>query len=328
MLDMRGMSAATAKRVAVRFGLGEPTADPTYADRGELGQVWQLTTDRGRWAVKELFNPVTEASAAADVAFQLAAAAAGIPLPAPALTLDGRVLMIGHEAASAAAALRVYEWVDLDPAGQVTVADLGAVMASLHRIGYPCEGIAIAWFSEPIGAEEWWDLLATAQSGKASWTSALEHWIPELLVLDAMVRPGDPGRLCTCHRDLGMENVRLTAGGDLVVIDWENCGPAEPTQELAAVLCDLAGELSTEDALAGYAAYRAAGGPARLASLDDFSMAIAVQGHLLRFYGERSLHVSLSDEQRRRADTRMHRMLRRPLTQAYLKELLDALPAD
>ncbi|MBO0869804.1 MAG: aminoglycoside phosphotransferase family protein [Micromonosporaceae bacterium] len=322
------MSAATAKRVASCFGLGEPTADPAYSDRGELSQVWRLSTDRGDWAIKELFDPVSEASAAADVAFQRAAAAAGIPLPEPVLTVDGRVLMSGQEAASPAAALRAYEWAELDPAGRVAVPQFAAVVAALHRVQHPCEGTAIAWFSEPIGADEWWDLLATAQSGRASWTPALEHWIPELVVLDAAVRPTDPDRLRTCHRDLGLANIRPTTGGGLVVLDWENCGPAEPAQELAAVLCELAGELSTQDAADGYAAYRAAGGPARLTSFDDFSMAIAVQGHLLRFYGERSLHVSLSEQDRQRADTRMNRMLRRPLTQAYLSELLAALPRD
>ena len=87
------MTPATAAVVARSYGLGEPVAAPAYADRGELGRIWRLDTDRGSWAVKEALVPVEEAAAAADVAFQCAAAAAGVPLPLPASTTDGRALL-------------------------------------------------------------------------------------------------------------------------------------------------------------------------------------------------------------------------------------------
>jgi len=57
---------------------------------GEQGRIWRLATRSGSWAVKKL-PPVVEAEAARDVEFQLAAAAAGIPLPRPRRMGDGRM---------------------------------------------------------------------------------------------------------------------------------------------------------------------------------------------------------------------------------------------
>jgi hypothetical protein len=60
------MSAATAAVVATSYGLGRPPRAPTYADRGELGRIWRLDTDRGSWAVKESYIELNEADATAD----------------------------------------------------------------------------------------------------------------------------------------------------------------------------------------------------------------------------------------------------------------------
>jgi hypothetical protein len=68
------------------FGLGPPTAVPTFAARGELGRIWRFETTLGTWAVKELlhFDPArVEPDARRDVAFQLAAIAAGVSMPHP-----------------------------------------------------------------------------------------------------------------------------------------------------------------------------------------------------------------------------------------------------
>jgi hypothetical protein len=116
-----------ADEVARRFGLGAPRGPLTYAARGELGRIWRLDTDRGAWAVKESIVPLDEDAAAADVAFQRAAAAAGLPLPRPVPAADGRIVVEDT---------RVYAWVDLDPVVPATPADLGAVAAHLHRVGH------------------------------------------------------------------------------------------------------------------------------------------------------------------------------------------------
>ncbi|MGP3920059.1 hypothetical protein [Nonomuraea sp. 10N515B] len=89
-----------------------------------------------------------------------------------------------------------------------------------------------------------------------------------------------------------------------------------------------------QDAVAAYRAYRDAGGPATVAEPADFSMAIAVQGHLLEFYANRALspeepeeseESEKSEENRDRARARLRAMLGRPLTPARIDDLLTAL---
>jgi len=261
----------------------------------------------GSWAVKEALVPVAEAEAAADVAYQLAAAAAGVPLPRPVRTTDGRVTVRG-----ARAVLRVYEWVDLDVGGP-TAGELGAMLARLHAVAHPARGPVVPWFADPLGAAAWHELAASAEG--APWGGALVAHLPDLVALDTIVRPPDPARVTTCHRDFHGENVRRTANGPLVVLDWENSGPAQPERELAGLLWDL-GEGAAEAA----AAY---GG--RVLEPSDFSMAIVVQGHLLQFYGRRALDSAEPAENRARATARLDTMLARPLTPGAVDALLAAV---
>ncbi|GIF48009.1 hypothetical protein Afe04nite_25480 [Asanoa ferruginea] len=291
-----------------RYGLGSLTTPPVYAARGELGRVWRFDTGRGTWAVKEALVPVDEADAVADVEFQHAAADAGLPLPRPVRTTDDQVTVRGPEAV-----LRVYEWVDLD-ASPADAADLGGLLARLHAVEHPPRGPVGEWFAMPLGKTAWRSLATTATGAGAHWAPALAAALPDLVALDALVVPPDPARVRTCHRDLP-DNVHRTAAGGLVVLDWENSGPAQPERELAALLADL-----------GDAAPRAAAayGDAKLEP-EDFSMAIAVQGHLLEFYARRALDPAEPAENRERAEGRLTSILARPLTPDGIEKLLDTL---
>lgn len=309
---MRAMTEVTAATVARRYGLGRPLRPAAYAARGELGLIFRLDTERGSFAVKESLVPVDEAGAAADVAFQRAAAAAGVRLPPPVPTVDGRVVADGF---------RVYAWVDLDPSGAVTVAELGTVAARLHGVGHPAAGPVVDWFATPLGADGWHALLATAERASAGWAAPLGARLADLVALDTVVRPPDPARVTTCHLDLNRENVRRARDGGTVVLDWENSGPCQPERELAAVLADL----TVAEAARAYRAYRAAGGPAEVTGPADFSTAVAVQGHLLDFYGRRSLDPASSAEDARRSRDRLAAMLAHPLTLPAVEVLLEAL---
>lgn len=327
--------------VASAYDLGRPLRPPAYAARSELGRIWRLDTDAGTWAVKELLVPVEEHEVRADLAFQRAAAKAGIRLPEPRVTTRGAVL---HEG------FRVYAWVDLAEGDVVTGRELGAVTAHLHRIGHPAEGPVIPWFAEPLGRTRWESLLKAATDaareagahpaadpgpgtdpgpgadvgletgGEAEWgwAGALERLLPELIALDALVAPPDTTSLETCHRDVNVENVRRALDGGVVVLDWENCGSARPAWELAKILADL----PHPDAAQAWRAYRDEGGPGVLAEPADFSMAIAEHGHLLEIYANRAMSSRESAENRSRARSRLRSMLARPLTIARIDALL------
>ncbi|MEU6724393.1 aminoglycoside phosphotransferase family protein [Nonomuraea wenchangensis] len=314
------MSGVPVEAVAAAYGLGEPVGTAVYAARGELGRIWRLDTRRGSWAVKELLVPVREEDARADVAFQVAAAEAGVRLPRPVLTGDGSVV--------AGERWRVYEWVDLVEGAQVTAAELGAVTAGLHRIGHPAAGPVAAWFAEPVGRAGWEALSAAAASDGGAgedargtgWREALRESAGELVALDELVVPPGPPAVVTCHRDITPDNIRRAAhDGGIVVLDWENCGPASPAWELAKVLADLPDGAATP----AYRAYRDEGGPGRVTEPADFSMAIAEQGHLLEFYARRAMNPEESEENRTRAGGRLRAMLARPLTRDRVERLVE-----
>ncbi|MFF0768763.1 aminoglycoside phosphotransferase family protein [Nonomuraea wenchangensis] len=326
------MSGVPVEAVAAAYGLGEPVGAAVYAARGELGRIWRLDTRRGSWAVKELLVPVREEDARADVAFQIAAAEAGVRLPRPVLTGGGDVVAGGR--------WRVYEWVDLVEGAQVTAAELGAVTAGLHGIGHPAAGPVAAWFAEPVGRAGWEALAAAAASDdgaggdggdggaaidgrageNAGWREALRESVGELVALDELIVPPDPAAVVTCHRDITPDNIRRAAhDGGIVVLDWENCGPASPAWELAKVLADLPEGAATP----AYRAYRDAGGPGRVTEPADFSMAVAEQGHLLEFYARRAMNPEESEENRTRAAARLRAMLARPLTRDRVERLVE-----
>ena len=67
--------------VARSYGLG---ADPRLTgtvERGEQGQVWQLETELGLWAIKTSFELDEEQLDGEDAAFQTAAQGPGFPCP-------------------------------------------------------------------------------------------------------------------------------------------------------------------------------------------------------------------------------------------------------
>src|SRR5207253_2436310 len=74
-----GVMAVDVAEICAAFGLGVPTAPPSYVARGELGRVSRLATTTGVWALKELelFVPSVDA-ADANVDLQESMLAAGV----------------------------------------------------------------------------------------------------------------------------------------------------------------------------------------------------------------------------------------------------------
>jgi hypothetical protein len=107
------------------------------------------------------------------------------------------------------------------------------------------------------------------------------------------------------------------------VIDWENGGLADPSQELALVLFEFAGE-DDERARTLCAAYVDAGGPGRIRDRGTFSMVIAQLGHIGEWALERWLEASHEPE-RERLSALVNEVLTRPLTMAGIDRLLGAV---
>ncbi|UQU65835.1 phosphotransferase [Couchioplanes caeruleus] len=260
-----------ASAIARHFSLGAAVrlSDGPVA-RGKQGVVWRLDTTEGRWAIKVPFLPA-EDGGTAD--FQEAACAAGVPAPRVRRTGDGHVF-----AAVDGVPVRVYEWVDLGaPDPNLDPELVGAALAALHGVHVDTAGPVHPWYTEPVGAPRWDELIAALHREGAPFADRLAALRDELVALESWIEP--PTNLQICHRDLWADNVLPTADGGLCVIDWENSGAADPAQELACALFEFARH-DRGRARALTAAYRSAGGPATLSRHGDFSMLIAQLGHI------------------------------------------------
>ncbi|MGH3647467.1 MAG: MFS transporter [Micromonosporaceae bacterium] len=260
------------------FGWGEDVA-VSAGPRGALGQIWRVDAGPARYALKEIFaDPPSEALVEAELAFTRRAADAGVRLPASHPDREGRYL----SAAPGGKWLRLYDWIDLRPLELTSPAipgELGALFARLHRC-------APATTVEPDGEppDPWYDRVpavhrwAEPSASGAPWAARLAERLTTLPELCAAVTPADPAELIVCHRDLHPENVLADPAGALVVVDWDNLGPAVPARELARALFDwfCDGPIPDLDGMRGmYDAYVREGGPARITEPADFSMLLA-----------------------------------------------------
>jgi Ser/Thr protein kinase RdoA (MazF antagonist) len=313
-----GLAAGDADLVARFYGLGPATGPMRPAARGELGRVWRLPTVGMAVAVKELFAPPTEDEAAADVEFQLGARRAGVLLPLPVRRTDGRVLAVLPSGVT----VRVYEWMDLRPLEDAAHPDerVGAALARLHVMSRPTTEPRHSWFVDAVGEPAWAALQAAVDAARAPFAAGLAQLLPELVRLETLLPCPLRGDERRCHLDLDDSNLAWDDQGRLVILDWENSGPASPVSELAMV----AAEYGPDRALRLCDSYRDAGGAAVLRSPTDFATAVAVQGHLIEFYARRWL-TAADPEDRPRSEWRMNQQLDAPLTGARIAEVLAAV---
>ncbi len=307
-----------AAEVARRFGLGGAArlSDGPVA-RGKQGLVWRLDTADGRWAVKVPFDQSTEDEVRWSASFQEAACAAGVPAPRVRRTTEGCVF-----AALEGAQVRVYEWVDLrGPDPRLDPGRVGAVVAAIHRVPATDPSPLDPWYHAPIGAERWDQLIGQLAAAGAPFTQRLAGLRDELVALESWVEP--PEMIQTCHRDLWADNVLPTADGGVCVIDWENSGPADPSQEFGCVLFEFA-RFDPGRARALTQAYQEAGGPARVDRRGHFSMLIAQLGHITETAATDWMQPNPRSPERRDSAAWIAEVLDEPHTRELLETILTA----
>lgn len=307
-----------AHEIAARFGLMGSAHLSGPLAKGHQGEIWRLQTDHGQWAVKRGFRWLVEADVAEPAALQEAAVAGGVATPRIVRSVDGSVL-----ADVALGQVRVEEWVDLaDADDRIDPGAVGELCAAMHRLEFTGHESLDPWYHEPVGAEQWVALAAELTSVRAPFAEQVLATRDELMAMDALVEP--PQRLQTCHRDLWADNVRGAPDGRIWVIDWQDCGPADPSYELAALLFEYCYD-DGQRARALYDAYVAAGGPGRVEQLADFSMAIAQLGHILEISCRRWLASMASAEHRATNQARVAEFAEKPLSRDLIERILDAI---
>jgi Ser/Thr protein kinase RdoA (MazF antagonist) len=266
-----------AQEVADAFGLGLASSLSEPVARGELGEIRRLETERGSWAVKQEFEPwdaaVDEPDAEHGGAFHLACWQAGVPSPEPIVAASGR-----FSVNVAGEAVRVYTWVDIADADTgLDPAALGELLARMHGVHHRSDFPVHEWFEAPIGEREWKGLLKASRAAGAPYVDRLAELLPSLIEVESILTPMRP--LQVCHLDLWADNLRGTPDGGLCVIDFDNCGPADPSRELAMVLFEFGrGDAGRQRRL--YDAYVAAGGPGRVTDREDVGLTVAQLHHI------------------------------------------------
>jgi hypothetical protein len=270
------LSPVDAPEVAFVCGLGRAITLSGPVARGELGEIRQLVTDRGSWAVKQDLDPLSPADVAraeASAAFHHRCWEAGIPTPEPLPTRTGHfVAELGGEH------VRAYSWVDLvDPDTSPDPGPVGELLARLHAVPAPPEGPVHDWFEAPIGEAEWKGLLKASRAAGAPYAERLGEVLPGLVEVESILTP--MRAVQTCHLDLWSDNLRRTTAGELCVIDFDSAGPADPSREVGMLLFELGqGEGARQRRL--YDAYLEAGGPGRITGPADFSLTVAQLHHI------------------------------------------------
>ena len=217
----------------------------------------------------------------------------------------------------------MYEWIDLlAPDITLDPVAVGAAVAAVHRV-HSTDGDPLdPWYCEPVGAARWDDLIAALQAADAPFVDRLADVRDELVALDEWIEA--PGPLQVCHRDLWADNLLPTPAGGICIIDWENCGLADPSQELGCVLFEFAGG-DPGRARALYESYLANGGPGRVERPGHFSMLIAQLGHIGEIACRDWLEPNVRSPDRSESASWFAEFVDRPHHRAVLLEILDAI---
>ena len=214
----------------------------------------------------------------------------------------------------------MYEWVDLLAPDRVLDPAHGRRRRGRDPPGpVHASGPVDPWYTEPVGAERWDELVELLREAGAPFAGQLAELRDELVALESWLEP--PQQLRTCHRDLWADNLLPTADGGVCVIDWENSGPADPSQELGCVLFEFARD-DAGRARALINAYREAGGPATVSSRGHFSMLIAQLGHITEIAATDWLQPNVRSPERADAAAWIAEVLDEPHTRERLDVLL------
>ncbi|HEX8132983.1 MAG TPA: phosphotransferase, partial [Actinomycetes bacterium] len=210
--------------------------------------------------------------------------------------------------------VRVHRWVEgtapAAPASTRLAGQLGAALAAIHGIGLgPGEGAQVdPWYRAAHGAAHWRELAERAGRAGRGWAGRLHAALPLLAEAEAVVtaRAAETVPLLVTHCDLVPGNVLVSAGARPWIVDWDDAGPWNPAEEVAAAVVSWSsrahGELDERVARALVEGYRRAGGAVRERSPTVLAGSLSAVVNWLELNVRRSLDEATDPTLRSRAE--------------------------
>ena len=321
----------TADALAAAFDLGQPAGPLAALERQWAGQAWVLTTDRGRFLARNVFDWIDHSAVEREVTLATAAADAGIQTLRPVRSIDGNVLEeIGGSR------WRVYH---LPPAGPEPslpadprhAAAAGRIVGTVHRLGLPAPEPIGGWLTCVRTEEQWRHLHQAAVQREVPWADRLAEVIPALVDVSGIVEPvHGPAAANTVlsGRHYATNAFRVTGPDDLAVMTWEHAGAIPPRWDLGGALFLWSGGVPGEvnvgavrALVAGYAEVTAVPGPLNLGMFSS----ILCAGFSWLVSRIRIALTEPDPEQRELADKAVPWLLSDTPSRAGFQKILDSL---
>jgi Ser/Thr protein kinase RdoA (MazF antagonist) len=310
MIDASPAVPPSAADICRAFDLGAPLDPLVPVAGGSTNRVWRLTTERGRFAVKEMAGDLMpEWRAWIERAFRVETAAydAGVPMPRPvAVPATGGCLAGLPGAGERPVTVRVHEWVDGEAMQRIVYgADVssqaGGVLARIHGLRLAAE-VPLAAALRVFGAEHWHSLAERVERSHIDWAWEFRAMLPVIAGMEAYVEAAraDLTPLLLSHRDADQKNFMRTASGELMLVDWDAAGPVNPRHEVVKEALGWAGvHLGEPDwkAVHGFIdGYRQAGGELDVVRPTDLGEFVAVMVAWFEFNVRRMLEERAGDD--------------------------------
>jgi hypothetical protein len=272
------VGASNARAVAAAFGLGAPAGPMEALTRQWAGQAWALTTDRGRWLARRLFDWHDEAGVDSEVTLAEAAVKAGVVTLEPVRSAAGAIVeRLGEER------WRVYTYPPLGPdpthpADPRHAAAAGRILGTVHALRLTSPVPVVPWISQVRPESQWRELQQVAAQHGTPWAGRLDEAIPYVMDAYGVVEPLDRAGevvFSACHYAFA------TMGpDDLAVTTWEHAGATPVRWEFGSLLAEWSGgvhdAVNAPAAAAFTAGYvEAAGGVPHPLTLGMFTSAAA-----------------------------------------------------